>query len=141
MKTMLLCLIVPAVFGFAQCAKAADVAHAQPITALQSAYCHAYAEHEYSSGREYEGAQEECEVQFLAVGVQWDDPSLMSNMVELALRAESTESLDAVLTSPLPRAEAMRLATELGRDHIERVGAGWLPETAGEQAADDQGAR
>lgn len=133
MKTMLFCLSVASLMGYAACSKA-------ETTPLQSAYCHAYAEHEYSAGREFEGAAEECEVQFLAVGVQWDEPSLMANFVETAMRAQSTESVDAVLVNPLPMAEALRLAGELGRYGVDKAAGGWLPTTAAEDAAADAGA-
>lgn len=123
---------------------------AAAVTPLQSAYCRAYADHEYTTAvragslspdAAYEGAAEECEVQFLAVGVQWDDPAGLDGFTELAMRAASTIDLDAVLVNPLPMGEAARLADALGRYGVERVGSGWLPTTEAEDAAADAGAQ
>jgi hypothetical protein len=127
MKTMLLCLVVPAVFGFARCAKAAP-----DVTVTQAAYCEAYAEREYQShGQDdafFEGAAEECEVQWMALSAQWDDPENLDRAAELGLRGGA----------PLPYVKAASLASALGRYGVDRVADGWLPTTAAEDAAADQ---
>ena len=76
----------------ARCATAAETRASLP----QQAYCHAYAESEYQRAVDrgdafpdaaYEGAGEQCEVQWLALAVQWDDPANLDRVAVLGLRA------------------------------------------------------
>lgn len=72
---------------------AADVPRA---SLPQQTYCRAYAESEYQHAVDagaafpdaaYEGAGEECELQWLMLGVQWDDPANLDRLAVLGLRA------------------------------------------------------
>jgi hypothetical protein len=69
---------------------------AAAVTKAQAAYCWEYAQDEYQAAVDagsalpdeaYEGAQEECEVQWLAIGAQWDDPANLDRLAVLGLHA------------------------------------------------------
>lgn len=80
------------------CVCAAAVA--PTVTKAQAAYCWEYAQSEYQAAVDagsglpdaaYEGAQDECEVQWLAIGAQWDDLANLDRVAVLALLASGQD--------------------------------------------------
>lgn len=74
-------LIALAALSLAMIARSAHAAPVSVTPAMES-YCHAYAESEYNSAvargdglpdAAYEGAQEECETQWIIVASEWND--------------------------------------------------------------------
>lgn len=69
-----------ALASIARCVHAAPQSPAVSLSQTEQAYCHAYAESEYQAAvtrgdglpdASYEGAQEECEMQWRIVETQW----------------------------------------------------------------------
>lgn len=121
-----------AAVGFAVVA-ACSSAHAAEVTPAQAAYCSTYAEASYQAAvaagsalpdDAYEGAAEECELQWLALGAQWDDPANLARVVLLA----TAEGVASVIGGGLALSyeDAMARAKALGACYVEQSVAGWV---------------
>lgn len=97
MKSFIFCAAVGALFGVSAVSASCHAATAETaLAANEVTYCEEYARVEYREAvaaeadfpdAAYEGAEEECEVQWLALAAQWDDPANLSRVAGLALRA------------------------------------------------------
>lgn len=115
MKTMLFCASVG--FLFAVCSAATCHAATLPQT-----YCEGFADRWYAEA--------------VAIGSETPDGVYEQAMADCELQVDAVDSAPV----PLPLAQALRLADALGRYGVDRVGLGWLPTTAAEDAAADRDA-
>lgn len=132
--------------GFLFAVSTASTCHAAmgQVTAPEARYCEQYAASEYDSAvargdefpdASFEGAAEECEVQWLMVTGSLD--ALMR--ADIALRVYEADELSATgVTYEL----AAAVADHEGRYGVDQISPGrWLPTTAAEDKAADLGAR
>lgn len=86
-------LAIGSTLAIARCAAAAPA-----VSTAESTYCHDYAESEYQDAVDagsafpdaaYEGAQAECEVQWLVLAAQWDDPANLDRVARLANKLDT----------------------------------------------------
>lgn len=119
MKTFLFCLGVGALFAVSAISSSCKAAE---LPRAEVAYCQQWADAQYGFALDagsglpdaaYEGAEEQCEVQWMALAAQWDAPADVEQLAVLGLASGAAEGMT--------RDQAMARAKAEGACGVTRV--------------------